>query len=87
MLQAGSACPDCASCQTKATLQWDNPQVVVRLVDNPLITGTRYVARGTRCNVCSARFKTPIPSSIKNTPKYDASVTSTLAIYAASASW
>ena len=80
MMQAGSACPDCASCQTKGTLQWDKPQVVVRLVGNPLITGTRYVARGTRCNVCDTRFKAPLPSSIKNAPKYDASVATTLAI-------
>lgn len=80
MLQAGSACPDCALCQTKGTLQWDKPQVVVRLAGNPLITGTRYVARGTRCNVCNTRFKAPLPSDVKDTPKYDASVATTLAI-------
>jgi hypothetical protein len=50
------------------------------LVGNPLITGTRYVARGTRCNVCNTRFKAPLPSDVKDAPKYDASVATTLAI-------
>ena len=55
-------------------------QVVVRLVGSPLITGTRYVAPGMRCDVCGKRFKTPIPKEITDAPKHDISVSTTLAI-------
>jgi transposase len=38
------------------------------------------VAACLKCNTCGTRFKTPIPEEIKNAPKYDVSVASTLAI-------
>lgn len=79
-LTIGSACPHCAECNTKGTLRKDELQVVVRLEGSPLITGTRYVAPGMRCNVCGDRFKTPIPEAIKNAPKYDVSCATSLAI-------
>jgi hypothetical protein len=54
--------------------------VFVRLVGNPLITGTRYIAPVTRCHLCQERFYTPVPEEIKNAPKYDVSCGTTLAI-------
>lgn len=52
----------------------------MRLEGNPLITGTRHVAPCLRCGTCGTRFKTPVPENIKNAPKHDISVASTLAI-------
>lgn len=81
-LTVGSACPYCAECDTKGTLRndADSLQTIVQLVGNPMITGTRYLAPGLRCGTCQARFQIPIPEEIKNAPKYDVSVASTLAI-------
>jgi len=80
VLKAGSSCPDCADCQTTGTLRRDDPQVLVRLVGSPLVTGTRYNVEMTRCDVCGTRFKAPIPDEIKKASKYDVSVATTLAI-------
>jgi transposase len=79
-LAKGSACPHCADCNTVARLGQDGLKVVVRLIGSPLITGTQYIAPILRCNVCKARFYTPIPDSIKNAPKYAPSCASALAI-------
>lgn len=81
-LTIGSACPECAACNTKGTLRNDHDslQAVVRLVGNPLITGVRYLAPGMRCGTCQTRFQTPIPEAIKSAPKYDVSCATTLAI-------
>lgn len=78
----GSACPDCAACNTNGKLGNDaeSLRTIVRLVGGPLITGTRYIAPGLRCDVCLTRFQTPIPDEIKNAPKYDASCVTSLAI-------
>ena len=78
----GAACPDCAACNTKGTLRndTDSLQTVVRLIGNPLITGTRYLAPCMRCDTCQTRFQTPIPEEIKNTPKYDVTCATSLAI-------
>ena len=53
-LSVGSACPDCEACNTKGTLRndTDSLQTIVRLVGSPLITGTRYLAPGMRCDTC-----------------------------------
>ena len=58
----------------------DALQTIVSLTGGPLITGTRYLAPGMRCNTCLTRFQTPIPEDIKNAPKYDVSCATTLAI-------
>jgi len=81
-LTAGSLCPDCATCNTKGTLRSDadSLKTIVRLVGSPLITGTRYLAPGMRCDTCQTRFQTPIPEEIKNAPKYHESCATTLAI-------
>ena len=79
-LTIGSSCPDCAALNTKGTLSQDDPQVLVRLVGNPLITGKRYTVTCLKCNVCDTRYKAPVPTTIKNTPKYDVSCATTLAI-------
>ncbi|HDV6640756.1 TPA: transposase [Legionella pneumophila] len=79
-LSLGSACPHCAACDTVARLGKDKPKVIIRLEGGPLITGTRFVAPTFRCTLCQTRFYTPIPDSIKNTPKYAPSCASTLAI-------
>ena len=78
----GSACPDCAACNTKGRLgnDADSLQTIVRLIGSPIITGTRYLAPGMRCDTCKTRFQTPIPEEIKNTPKYDVSCATSLAI-------
>lgn len=78
----GSVCPDCAACNTKGTLRDDKDSLktIVRLIGSPLITGTRYLAPGMRCDTCKTRFQTPVPEEIKNTPKYDVSCATTLAI-------
>ena len=79
-LTIGSSCPDCAALNTKGSLGNDDPQVLVRLVGNPLITGTRYTITCLKCNVCDTRYKAPVPTTIKNAPKYDVSCATTLAI-------
>lgn len=79
-LSVGSACPHCAACNTVARLGQDTLKVIVRLRGGPLITGTRFIAPILRCNLCQARFYTPIPDAIKNAPKYNPSCASTLAI-------
>lgn len=79
-LTIGSSCPDCAALNTKGTLGRDDPQVLVRLVGSPLITGTCYTVTGLKCNVCDAHYKAPVPDKIKKTPKYDVSCATTLAI-------
>lgn len=78
----GSACPDCAACNTRGTLgdDPDSLQTIVRLTGGPLITGTRYLAPGMRCDTCQTRYQTPVPEDIKNAPKYDVSCATTLAI-------
>jgi len=45
-----------------------------------MITGTKYALETTRCNLCRARFYTQAPEVIAQTPKYDASCISTLAL-------
>ena len=81
-MTVGSACPDCTACNTKGTLRHDGDslQTIVRLVGSPLITGTRYLAPGMRCDTCQTRFQTPVPEDIKKAPKYDISCATTLAI-------
>lgn len=79
-LTIGSPCPDCAALNTKGTLGRDDPQVLVRLVGNPLITGTRYTITVLKCNVCDTRYKAPAPAAIKNASKYDVSCATILAI-------
>ena len=79
-LYKGAACPHCAACDTVARVGQDKPKVIVRLEGSPLITGTRFVAPVFRCNLCQARFYTPVPDSIKNASKYAPSCASTLAI-------
>jgi hypothetical protein len=79
-LTIGSPCPDCSALNTKGTLSHDNPQVLVRLIGNPLITGTRYTVTCLKCTVCDTRYKAPVPPTIKNAPKYDVSCATTLAI-------
>lgn len=81
LLAADSCCPDCAASNTVARLSPDNkPQFIIRLVGGPLMTGTRFELPVARCNLCQARFYTPVPEDIKNAPKYDISCASTLAI-------
>jgi len=58
----------------------DEPQTFVRLVGGPLVTGTRFIAPILRCGTCKECFYTPVPDAIKEAPKYDVSVASTLAI-------
>ena len=79
-LKFGGACPECAACRTVGKLGYDKPQVVVRLEGSPLITGTKYSAECLRCNLCKTRYQTPMPEAIKEAPKYDVSVATTLAI-------
>ena len=79
-LTIGSSCPECSALNTKGTLSHDNPQVLVRLIGNPLITGTRYTVTCLKCTVCDTRYKAPVPPTIKNAPKYDVSCATTLAI-------
>ena len=52
----------------------------IRLVGGSLVTGKRFIASILRCGTCRERFYTPVPDEIKNAPKYEVSVGSTLAI-------
>ena len=79
-MTVGSSCPDCALADTQSRLQKAEPLVFVRLVGKPLITGTRYTVCCLRCHLCEKRFYAPVPAAIKNAPKYDISVATTLAI-------
>lgn len=79
-LSAGECCPDCALSNTVGKLYQEPPKVLVKLEGNPLITGTHYSAERLRCHVCNKRFSSPWPDDIKNSPKYDASCATTLAI-------
>jgi transposase len=79
-LTKGSECPHCAECNTVAHLGQEGLKFIVRLIGSPLITGTKFIAPILRCNLCKARFYTPIPDLIKDAPKYAPSCASTLAI-------
>lgn len=52
----------------------------MRLVGSPLITGKRYTVTCLKCNICDTRYKAPVPTLIKDAPKYDISCATTLAI-------
>ena len=79
-LKIGDCCPSCASVNLGGKLSLDKPQVVVRLEGGALITGNRYVVEILRCNLCDERYKTDLPPEIKNSPKYDVSCASAIAI-------
>lgn len=80
-ISVGSACHYCAESHTVGRIGIeDSPQVLVRLVGQPLISGTKFIAPIYRCGTCKTRFYTPIPDEIKNTPKHDVTVGTSLAI-------
>jgi transposase len=80
-ITVGSACPYCAESHTVGRIGIeDDPQVLVRLVGQPLISGTQFIAPIYRCGTCDKRFYTPIPDEIKNTAKHDVTVGTSLAI-------
>jgi transposase len=77
----GAACPCCAEINTLGRLgEEDDPQIFVRLVGGPLVTGKRFVAPILRCGTCRERFYTPVPDEIKKAPKHGFCVASALAI-------
>jgi transposase len=80
-LKAGDACPECLLVDQSGKLSSYDAGVYIVLKGSPIITGTRYVAKGYRCNLCGELYKPVVPAEIKFAPKYSASAVSSIAIY------
>lgn len=77
-LQKG-LCPECAKCNTEAKVTPEQPQVLVFLTGQPLISGRRYALNRVRCLICKTYFTAPLPQELVNRPKYAPScITSTV---------
>lgn len=53
---------------------------LIRLVGQPLITGTRYQLAGFRCHLCGDIYKPDVPLAIQAAPKFAPSAVSNIAI-------
>ena len=78
-LKAGQ-CPDCAACNTKANISYDEPKVLVFLDSQPLISGERYYFEKARCSLCKSYFVAPFPEDLEERPKYSFNCMTNLAI-------
>jgi hypothetical protein len=56
-LKTGDACPGCLEANLSGKLSGHLSGVFIRLKGSPLVTGTRYLAQGFRCNLCGEIYK------------------------------
>lgn len=79
-LKAGDACPHCVAAGLHSKLCKVEPNVIVKLQGNPLVTGTRYEIENIRCSLCGGYYTAELPKEIAKQPKYDETCYSTIAI-------
>jgi transposase len=79
-LQAGDACPSCEEAEQSGKVYLYEAGYLIRLVGQPLVTGTRYQLAGFRCHLCGDIYKPEVPQAIKEAPKYAPSAVSNIAI-------
>ncbi len=78
-LKAGK-CPDCAECNTEASVYPEDPKVLIFLDSQPLISGERYHVEKARCTVCKTYFMAPMSDALMERPKYSFNSITNLAI-------
>lgn len=79
-LHAGAACPGCKADGFSGKVYDYDAGSLVRLVGQPLVTGTRYQLAGFRCHLCGDIYKPEVPKAIKEAPKFAPSAVSNIAI-------
>ena len=79
-LHAGDACPGCKADGFSGKVYDYDAMYVIRLVGQPLVTGTRYQLAGFRCRFCGDIYKPEVPKAIKEAPKFAPSAVSNIAI-------
>lgn len=79
-LKPGDSCPQCVEANLNGKLSPLKTGSYIRLVGSPIVTGTRYVEEGYRCNLCSETYKPDIPKEIIEAPKYSADAISSIAV-------
>lgn len=79
-LYAGAACPHCQEANQTGKVYPYEAGSLIRLIGQPLVSGTRYQLDGLRCHLCSTIFKPEIPAVIANAPKFAPSAVSNIAI-------
>lgn len=79
-LQAGDACPGCQEAGQSGKVYPYDAGSLIRLVGQPLVTGTRYQLNGHRCHLCNEIYKPDVPVEIKQAPKFAPSAVSNIAI-------
>lgn len=79
-LKAGEPCPSCFDGGATGKVYPHEAGVLLRLVGQPLVTGTRYTLAGFRCHLCGEIFKPDVPAEIQDAPKYDASAVTSIAV-------
>lgn len=75
-LQAGDACPECA---TGTVYNVAQPGVLLRFVGQPPIQATVYELAKLRCGLCGKVFTAPAPADVGE-EKYDATVASMIGV-------
>lgn len=79
-LHAGDACPGCKEAGLSGKVYNYDAGNLIRLVGQPLVTGTRYQLAGFRCHLCGDVYKPDVPKAIKEAPKFAPSAVSNIAI-------
>jgi hypothetical protein len=79
-LHTGDACPHCDEVGQLGKVYPYDAGSLIRLVGQPLVTGTRYQLAGFRCHLCGDVYKPDVPKSIKDVPKFSPNAVSSIAI-------
>lgn len=79
-LKAGDKCPSCEHGGNSGRLYALSPGKLVRLVGQPIVSGTRYAIEQLRCGLCGEQFKATVPASVLSAPKYAPSVGTNIAM-------
>lgn len=79
-LHTGGACPNCQEAGQTGKVYPYEAGNLIRLVGQPLVTGTCYRLAGFRCHLCGDTYKPEVPKAINDAPKYAPSAVSNIAI-------
>ena len=79
-LRPGDHCPECQVHGDHGKLYAPDPGVLICLVGQPLITGTRYQIEKLRCSFCGKQFHAEVPPEIAEQPKYAVSCRTNIAL-------
>jgi transposase len=79
-VKAGDKCPNCQAAGDHGRLCNVKPGVILSLMGQAIITGTRYVIETVRCSLCGDYLSAEVPEAVRGQPKYDVSCYSALAM-------